>query len=183
MVHLFHPAQGMPLPVCWDNTISQSTHMPNSCVIYCSARDAVSHLCPAPADARGAWRFGQRSGVLAGRQDARVGFRRQNRPALGRGDRRAPADARGASQLGQRSGVLQERSISRDRPRAAEYNRKLRRFKQLWRPETCKRFSLRWRRLGHKKWEERSLASCRLSGNMCGGSWSYTHPRTCLWPW
>jgi hypothetical protein len=72
--------------------------------------------------------------------------------------------------------------MSRDRPRAAERNRKLRRFKQIWRPETRQRFSLRRRRLGHKKWEACSLASRRLSGNMCGGSWSYTHPRTCLWP-
>lgn len=35
-------------------------------------------------------------GVLAGRQDPRVGFVRHDGPALGRGDRRVPADARGA---------------------------------------------------------------------------------------
>ena len=35
----------------------------------------------APADARGAWRLGQRSGVLAGRQDVSVGFRRRDHPA------------------------------------------------------------------------------------------------------
>ncbi len=37
--------------------------------------------------------------VLAGRQHARVGFRRSDGAALGCGDRRAPADARGQSPL------------------------------------------------------------------------------------